>query len=208
MDGRWSSGWWHSPYSLVLAILTLPLLEPYNLQMDRSPRRTAIIGAAAVSLRCARQGPTGRPTAAPTAHANIRRLRRLRLRTWGRIERAWVAHTGDLPKSEAARELYGAKTTPLKIDDTHHRGHVGWAPDCCRCARWSTVPRIRRARAGRHHRRNGRNPRIGLDYIAADHRAGRDRDGSSGTRRPERDAPSGVIQGYDAVTGTREWAWI
>ncbi|MBB3912553.1 quinoprotein glucose dehydrogenase [Sphingomonas desiccabilis] len=36
----------------------------------------------------------------------------------GKLERAWVIHTGDLPKSEKIRNTYGAETTPLKIGDT------------------------------------------------------------------------------------------
>jgi quinoprotein glucose dehydrogenase len=33
----------------------------------------------------------------------------------GQLQRAWVYHTGDLPQSEAAKNKYGAETTPLKI---------------------------------------------------------------------------------------------
>ncbi|MCG7349978.1 membrane-bound PQQ-dependent dehydrogenase, glucose/quinate/shikimate family [Sphingomonas sp. MJ1 (PH-R8)] len=36
----------------------------------------------------------------------------------GKLKRAWVIHTGDLPKSEKIRNTYGAETTPLKIGDT------------------------------------------------------------------------------------------
>src|SRR5690606_18509681 len=34
-----------------------------------------------------------------------------------RLERAWVAHTRDLP-SERAKNKYGAETTPLKVGDS------------------------------------------------------------------------------------------
>ena len=36
----------------------------------------------------------------------------------GKLKRAWVIHTGDLPESEKIRNTYGAETTPLKIGDT------------------------------------------------------------------------------------------
>lgn len=36
----------------------------------------------------------------------------------GHLRRAWLTHTGDLPKSDFAKDKYGAENTPLKIGDT------------------------------------------------------------------------------------------
>ena len=35
----------------------------------------------------------------------------------GKLERVWLAHTGDMPSDKAAANQYGAETTPIKIGD-------------------------------------------------------------------------------------------
>ncbi|KKC28025.1 glucose dehydrogenase, partial [Sphingomonas sp. SRS2] len=36
----------------------------------------------------------------------------------GRLRRAWIYHTGDMPKGDPEKSKYGAETTPLKVGDT------------------------------------------------------------------------------------------
>lgn len=184
-----------------------------------------------------------------------------------RLERAWVAHTGDLPKSEAARELYGAETTPLKVGDTLYlcsaknilialdpsSGRERWrydpnVPDeaipytaACRGVAYYSVPeappdmqcadRIIEgtldgrliavdARDGRPCAGFGERGQVDIKVGMGETYPGM----VSITSPPtivrgvivtghqvldgqKRDAPSGVIQGYDAVTGTLQWAW-
>lgn len=185
----------------------------------------------------------------------------------GRLQRAWVAHTGDLPKSQAARELYGAETTPLKIGDSLYlcsaknilialdaaTGEELWRHDpkvadeaipytaACRGVSYYVVPdaaadsacatRIIEgtldgrliavdARNGRPCLGFGRNGEVDIKVGMGETYPGM----VSITSPPtivrgvvvtghqvldgqKRDAPSGVIQGYDAVTGALRWAW-
>ncbi|MDD3837123.1 MAG: membrane-bound PQQ-dependent dehydrogenase, glucose/quinate/shikimate family [Phenylobacterium sp.] len=183
-----------------------------------------------------------------------------------RLERAWVAHTRDLP-SERAKNKYGAETTPLKVGDALYlcsaknilisfdpaTGRERWRYDpkvaddwipytaACRGVAYYAVPGADPAEACASRIIEGT-----LDgrIIAVDARtgvpcAGFGRNGQvdiklgmgavfpgmvSITSPPtivrgvivtghqvldgqRNDAPSGVIQGFDAVTGEQRWAW-
>lgn len=183
-----------------------------------------------------------------------------------RLERAWVAHTRDLP-SERAKNKYGAETTPLKVGDSLYlcsaknilisldpaTGRERWRYDpkvaddwipytaACRGVAYYAVPGADPAEACASRIIEGT-----LDgrIIAVDARtgvpcAGFGRNGQvdiklgmgpvfpgmvSITSPPtivrsvivtghqvldgqRNDAPSGVIQGFDAVTGEQRWAW-
>lgn len=183
------------------------------------------------------------------------------------LERVWVAHTGDLPKTEAARKKYGAETTPLKIGDTLYlcsaknilialdpgTGREKWRYDPV--VRDEYIPYTAACRGVSHYDVPGAGAgelcaaRIiegTLDgrIIAVDAATGTPCPGFgrlgqvditagmgdvvpgmvSITSAPtivrgvivtghqvldgqKRSAPSGVIQGYDAVTGELRWAW-
>ncbi|ACG78002.1 glucose dehydrogenase [Phenylobacterium zucineum HLK1] len=184
----------------------------------------------------------------------------------GRLERAWVAHTRDLP-SERAKKKYGAETTPLKVGDTLYlcsaknilialdpaTGRERWRYDPKVSDDW--IPYTAACRGVVYHQTPGADPgqacaaRIiegTLDgrLIAVDSRTGRpcadfgrggqvDIKQGMGPVHPgmvsitsppvivrgvvvtghqvldgqENSAPSGVIQGFDAVTGEQRWAW-
>lgn len=178
------------------------------------------------------------------------------------LERAWVYHTGDLPKHN-----YGAETTPLKVGDTLYlctgmnvlialdpiTGKERWRYDpkvadeaipytaACRGVSYFAAPGaepnspcavriIEGTLDGRIiavDARNGRPcpdfgtggqvdmklgmgpvfpgmvsitspPTIVQGVIVTGHQV---LDGQ------KRDAPSGVIQGFDAITGAKRWAW-
>ncbi len=184
----------------------------------------------------------------------------------GRLERVWVAHTGDLP-SPAAAGKYGAETTPLKVGNSLYlcsaknilialdpaTGKERWRYDpkvadqsipytaACRAVTYYAVPgappdqpcatRIIEgtldarliavdARTGQPCAGFGQAgqvstsanmgstppgmvsitsaPTIVRDVIVVGHQI---LDGQM------RDAPSGVILGYDAVDGSLRWAW-
>ncbi|MFC7400047.1 membrane-bound PQQ-dependent dehydrogenase, glucose/quinate/shikimate family [Chelatococcus sp. GCM10030263] len=184
-----------------------------------------------------------------------------------RLQRVWVAHTGDLPSSEFAEGKYGAETTPLKVGDTLFlcsaknimialdpaTGRERWrydpkVPDewipytaACRGVTYYEVPNAdpatvcaRRIIEGTLDGRliavdagNGTPcpdfgqsgvvdikvgmgevvpgmvsitspPTIVRGVIVTGHQV---LDGQ------KRDAPSGVIKGFDAVTGALRWAW-
>jgi quinoprotein glucose dehydrogenase len=185
----------------------------------------------------------------------------------GRLKRAWLIHTGDLPKSDFAKDKYGAENTPLKIGDTLYvctpkslvialdpaTGKEKWRFDpkvddkaipytaACRGVSYYAVPgavlgsdcaerivdgtldaRVIEidARTGRRCAGFGQNgevdikagmgqatpgmvsitsaPTIVRGVIVTGHQV---LDGQM------RWAPSGVILGYDAVTGALKWAW-
>ncbi|MCK5908496.1 MAG: pyrroloquinoline quinone-dependent dehydrogenase, partial [Caulobacter sp.] len=185
----------------------------------------------------------------------------------GKLKRAWLIHTGDLPASETARKTYGAETTPLKVDDTLYlctpknilialdpqTGATRWrfdpkVPDAnipytaaCRGAAYYAVPGAAPDQACATRIIEGT---LDARLIAVDARTGRpcadfgfggqvDTAQGIGQHVPgmfsitsaptivrgvvvtghqvldgqKRDAPSGVIQGYDAVTGKLRWAW-
>src|SRR3546814_18907519 len=54
----------------------------------------------------------------------------------GKLERAWLIHTGDLP-SKAAHGTYGAENTPLKIRSEERRVGKECVSTCS--SRWSPV---------------------------------------------------------------------
>jgi quinoprotein glucose dehydrogenase len=185
----------------------------------------------------------------------------------GKLKRAWLIHTGDLPQSDFAKGKYGAENTPLKIGDTLYvctpkslvfaldpaSGKEKWRFDpkvddksipytaACRGVSYYAVPgavltapcaerivdgtldaRVIEidARTGRRCAGFGQNgevdikagmgpaapgmisitsaPTIVRGVIVTGHQV---LDGQM------RWAPSGVIQGYDAVTGALKWAW-
>ena len=183
------------------------------------------------------------------------------------LQRAWVFHTGDMPRTAAAAKQYGAETTPLKIGNTLYlcsarnimiavdaaTGRQRWrydpqVPDAwipytaaCRGVAYYAVPnapgnQLCAARviegtldgrliavdapSGRPCPDFGTNgqvdAKIGLGPMAP----GMFSISSSPTivrgvvvtgaeilDGQRRDAPSGVIQGFDAVTGQKRWAW-
>ena len=184
----------------------------------------------------------------------------------GRLERAWVFHTGDLP-SERAEGTYGAETTPLKVGDTVYlctpKNILIALDPATGKARWhfdpkvpdEAIPYTAACRGVVHYAATGvaadapcatRIIEGTLDarLIAVDARTGRPcpdfgRNGQTsilpgmGQVRPgyvsmtspptlvrgilvvghqvldgqDRWSPSGVIQGFDAVTGELRWAW-
>ncbi len=185
----------------------------------------------------------------------------------GHLERAWVAHTGDMPATEQAADMYGAETTPLKIGDSLYlcsaknilisldpaTGKERWRFDpevedkyipytaACRGVSYYAVPAAAAdsacatriiegtldarliavdARTGRPCADFGENGQVDITVGMGDVYPGM----VSITSPPtivrgvvvtghqvldgqKRWAPSGVIQGYDAVTGELRWAW-
>lgn len=184
-----------------------------------------------------------------------------------KLERAWVAHTGDLPRSADAKKLYGAETTPIKIGDRLYlcsaknilialnpvTGRELWRYDprvsdrsipytaACRGVTYFAVPgsdaatacatRIIEgtldgrlvavdARTGQPCADFGNNGAVDIKVGMGDTPPGMVSINSPPTLvrgvlvtghqvldGQMRNAPSGVIQGYDAVTGTLRWAW-
>lgn len=185
----------------------------------------------------------------------------------GRLKRAWIFHTGDLPATKTARDMYGAETTPLKVGDTLYlctpkniiialdpaSGAERWRFDpkvddkhipytaACRGVAYYEVPGAAPAAACARRIVEGT---LDARLIAVDATTGRpcadfgfggqvDTAQGIGEHAPgmfsitsaptivrgvivtghqvldgqKRDAPSGVIQGFDAVTGKLRWAW-
>lgn len=184
----------------------------------------------------------------------------------GRLQQAWVFHTGDLPNA-TTKSQYGAENTPLKIGDTLYvctpmdmvvavdpaTGHERWRYDPKVSSKW--IPYTADCRGVSYYAVPGAvagSPcatRIiwgTLDdrLIAVDARTGRPCAdfGTAGqvdtkigfgrvipgmlaidsaptivrgvvvidrqvTDVQRRDAPSGAIQGFDAVTGKLRWTW-
>lgn len=185
----------------------------------------------------------------------------------GKLKRAWIIHTGDMPRDKFAQGTYGAETTPLKVGDTLYlctpmnimialdptTGKERWRYDpkvddkfipytaACRgvsyyTAAASTGSQTCAARivegtldarlievdaaTGKPCQDFGKNgevdtsanmgkivpgmisitsaPTIVRGVIVVGHQI------LDGQRR---DAPSGVIKGFDAVTGEMKWAW-
>lgn len=183
------------------------------------------------------------------------------------LRRAWVFHTGDLPRTEQAAKQYGAETTPLKIGDTLFlcsarnimialdaaSGRERWRYDpgvsdewipytaACRGVAYYAVPdapgnRLCATRviegtldgrliavdapSGRPCPDFGANgqvdAKVGLGPMAPGMFSitspptivrGVIVTGAQVLDGQRRDAPSGVIQGFDAVTGEKRWAW-
>jgi quinoprotein glucose dehydrogenase len=179
-----------------------------------------------------------------------------------KLERAWVFHTGDLPK-----ERYGAETTPLKVGDSLYictgmnilisldpvTGKQRWRYDPRVSEEW--IPYTAACRGVAYFATPGADPStpcaariiegtLDARLIAVDARTGRpcadfgangqvDIKAGMGPVYPglvsitspptivrgvivtghqvldgqQRNAPSGVIQGFDAVTGEKRWAW-
>lgn len=184
-----------------------------------------------------------------------------------RLERAWVAHTRDMPDTDQAAKMYGAETTPIKVGDRLYlcsaknimialdpaTGRERWRFDphvsdksipytaACRGVSYYAVPGAQTgsfcaariiegtldgrivavdAQTGRpcpDFAQNGQAditigmgdvypgmvsitspPTIVRGVIVTGHQV---LDGQ------KRWAPSGVIQGFDAVTGKLRWAW-
>jgi quinoprotein glucose dehydrogenase len=185
----------------------------------------------------------------------------------GRLERAWVYHTGDLPPAGKGADRYGAETTPLKVGDSLYlcsaknimialdpvAGKERWrfdpkVPDswipytaACRGVAYFAVPG-----AAADSECAARIIEGTLDgrIIAVDSRTGRPCAGFGANGQVDikagmgpvfpsmvsitspptivrgvivtghqvldgqmRSAPSGVIQGFDAITGELKWAW-
>jgi quinoprotein glucose dehydrogenase len=184
----------------------------------------------------------------------------------GKLTRAWIYHTGDMP-DDPKDSKYGAETTPLKVGDTLYlcsatnimialdpaTGKQRWRYDpqvsddwipytaACRGVAYYAVPDAEPAAACATRIVEGT-----LDgrLIAVDARTGRPcagfgTNGAVDIKRgmgevapgmvsitspptivrgvivtghqvldgQKRSAPSGVIQGFDAITGAKRWAW-
>ncbi len=187
--------------------------------------------------------------------------------TVGELERVWLAHTGDLPRSEPAGHKYGAENTPLKIGDSLYvctpmniiiaydaaTGEERWRHDpevsddnipytaACRGVAYFEAPGLA---ADAPCARRIIEGTLDARLIAVDASTGRacadfGGDGQVSTTEnmgdivpgmvsmtsaptivrgvvvvghqildgQKRDAPSGVIKGFDAVTGALRWAW-
>lgn len=185
----------------------------------------------------------------------------------GRLKRAWVYHTRDLPAAGSGDNNYGAETTPLKVGNTLYlcsaknilialdpaTGRERWrydpqVPDefipytaACRGVVYHAVPG---AAADALCATRIIEGTLDARLIAVDARTGHPcpgfgTNGQADIKRgmgpvfpgmvsitspptlvrgilvvghqvldgQRRDAPSGVIQGFDAVTGERRWAW-
>jgi quinoprotein glucose dehydrogenase len=274
---------------LVLVLLCAPLLT-----VDRRPRRFAwrallvsLAGLVVVSLAAVVAGQPAKPgapsgpemAAGMTAGADwtayggtygaqrYSALAQITPENAGKLRRAWLIHTGDLPASETARKMYGAETTPLKVGNTLYlctpknilialdpaTGATRWrfdpkVPDAnipytaaCRGVSYYAVPG---AQAGAVCATRIIEGTLDARLIAVDANTGKPcADFGFGgqvntaegigpaaagmfsiTSAPTivrgvivtghqvldgqmRYAPSGVIQGYDAVTGKLRWAW-
>jgi quinoprotein glucose dehydrogenase len=274
---------------LILVLLCAPLLT-----VDRKPRRfawRALLGsvaamivltiAAVIAGQPAKPGaPSGPEMAAGmTAGADwtayggtygaqrYSALAQITPDNVGKLKRAWLIHTGDLPASETARKMYGAETTPLKVGNTLYlctpknilialdpvTGATRWrfdpkVPDAnipytaaCRGVSYYAVPGAQPGMACATRIIEGT---LDARLIAVDANTGKPcADFGFGgqvntaegigpaaagmfsiTSAPTivrgvvvtghqvldgqmRYAPSGVIQGYDAVTGKLRWAW-
>ena len=188
-------------------------------------------------------------------------------RNVGKLQQAWLTHTGDLPSDAQIRKTYGAENTPLKVGDTLYvctpksmvlaldpaTGKKKWmfdpkvsdksipytaacrgvayyrvpdaAPDapCATRIIWGTLD----ARVFAIDARTGQTCKdFGSDgQVDAKIGMGRVPDGYVSFTAPptivrgvvvlghqvldgqDRWAPSGVIQGFDAVTGKLRWGW-
>lgn len=184
----------------------------------------------------------------------------------GKLERAWMFHTGDLPSAQA-KGTYGAENTPLKIGDTLYvctpksivialdpaTGRQRWrfdprVPDtaipytaACRGVSYYAVPGATAGQAcaariiwgtldARIFAIDARTGRLCQDFgsngrVDAKIGMGETPPGFVSINSPptivrgvvvtghqvldgqDRWAPSGVIQGFDAVTGRLRWAW-
>ncbi len=183
----------------------------------------------------------------------------------GKLRRAWLFHTGDMPDTPEAKKQYGAETTPLKVGDALYlctpknvmialdaaTGKERWRFDpkvadihipytaACRGVAYYAAPNAsgpcaRRIIEGTLDARliavdaGTGQPCAGFGFggqVDTNQGVGKAAAGMfSITSAPtivrgvvvtghqvldgqRRDAPSGVIQGYDAVTGQLRWAW-
>jgi len=185
----------------------------------------------------------------------------------GKLKRAWLIHTGDLPSSQKVRGTYGAENTPLKVGDSLYvctpknivisldpaTGKERWRFDpkvsddaipytaACRGVSYYAVPDATPGQACGHRLLFGT---LDARLFALDASTGRpcqdfgsngqvDTKIGMGDTPPgyvsinspptiirgvavtghqvldgqDRWAPSGVIRGFDAVTGKLRWAW-
>lgn len=278
---------------LVLVLLTLPILQPHRwhwrsaLGLSVGAVLVLALGGFAISLVNQPQaGPMPGLIASSVADPSPLRpgtdwpayggshaaqrfspLAQITPENVGKLTRAWIYHTGDLPKGDPKESKYGAETTPLKVGDTLYlcsatnilialdpaTGKQRWrydpqVPDdwipytaACRGVTYYAMPGAETnsecatriiegtldgrliavdAPTGRPCSGFGTNgavdikrgmgavapgmvsitspPTIVRGVIVTGHQV---LDGQ------QRSAPSGVIQGYDAVTGAKRWAW-
>jgi quinoprotein glucose dehydrogenase len=267
LPGRWS---WRSAWMTAGAILLL--VVGGGLLADGAPRPA--IGPLPAPILTAMDDPSPMKSGADWpayggSHAARRYspLGQITPRNVGRLERAWLYHSGDLPSGPPSESKYGAETTPLKIGDTLYlctpknivialdaaTGRERWRHDPGVSDEW--IPYTAACRGVAYHAVAGApagstcSTRIiegTLDgrIVAVDARTGRpcpgfgaggqvDIKAGMGPVHPgmvsitspptivrgvivtghqvldgqRRDAPSGVIQGFDAITGARRWAW-
>ena len=185
----------------------------------------------------------------------------------GKLKRAWLIHTGDLPSSQKVRGTYGAENTPLKVGDSLYvctpknivisldpaTGKERWRFDpkvsddaipytaACRGVSYYAVPDATPGQAcgqrllfgtldarlfaldastGRPCQDFGSNGQVDTKIGMGDTPPGYVSINSPPTiirgvavtghqvlDGQDRWAPSGVIRGFDAVTGKLRWAW-
>lgn len=278
---------------LVLVLLTLPLLRPerwrwrtafgavagvalilaaagFAISRINLPEAGALPGVAASSVAdpsLLRPGSDWPAYGGSYAAQRYSPLGEITPANVGRLERAWIYHTGDMPAGDPKDSKYGAETTPLKIGDTLYlcsatnilialdpaTGKQRWRYDPQVSDEW--IPYTAACRGVAYYAVPGAAANTScatriiegtLDgrLIAIDARTGRPCAGFgtggavdikrgmgevapgmvSITSPPtivrgvivtghqvldgqKRSAPSGVIQGFDAVTGAKRWAW-
>lgn len=290
-------GWGLVPRLVGPLLLFLPVLAVVPaLTASRAPRRLALTGLAVAAglvgvggVAIARQSPPP-PGSLPAVTAampdpslrqagsdwpayggtqSARRwspLAQITPTNVARLERVWLAHTGDMP-SAAAKEKYGAETTPLKVGDRLYlcsaknilialdpaSGRTLWRYDPKVPDAW--IPYTAACRGVAYYAVPGADPAgpcaarilegtldgrlIAVDAATGAPCAGFGRGGQVDIKQgmgrvapgmvaitsppvvvrgvvvtghqvldgQANDAPSGVIQGFDAVSGAQRWAW-
>lgn len=242
--------------------LALPPARPFIAEQVPAPDAAAA-SAASSAMRTGVDWPAYGGTYAARRYSPLDQINRGNV---GKLERAWVFHTGDMP-SEAAEGTYGAETTPLKVGDTVYlctpKNHLIALEAATGRERWTYDPEVPDAnipytaacRGVAYFETPGAAPgtpcaariiegTLDARLIAVDATTGKlcqdfghsgqvDTSIGIGENAPgmfsitapptivrgvvvvghqvldgqKRDAPSGVIQGYDAVTGELRWAW-
>lgn len=263
---RWRIGLGASAAVLLVAVIGGVVIG----SSAQSPVRAALPSQAAPGMTDSSGQVVGADWPAYGGTYSARRfspLTQINVSNVGKLKRAWLAHTGDMPATPDAAKMYGAETTPLKIGDTLYMcsakgimialdpatGAEKWrfdpkVPDkwipytaACRGVSYYAVPNATVGQACATRIIEGT---LDARLIAVDAATGKPCAdfGTNGqvdtkigmgevypglvsiTSPPtivrgvvvtghqildgqERYAPSGVIQGYDAVTGALRWGW-
>ncbi|ODP37178.1 membrane-bound PQQ-dependent dehydrogenase, glucose/quinate/shikimate family [Sphingomonas turrisvirgatae] len=264
---RWR---WRTPLGAISAVLAVLVIVGLTLSRINQPQAgmlPALIASTVADPSLLRSGTDWPAYGGSYAAQRYSPLGQITPDNVGRLKRAWVYNTGDMPAGEPKESKYGAETTPLKVGDTLYlcsatnilialdpvTGKPRWRYDpqvsdeyipytaACRGVAYHATPgaaadtacaaRIIEgtldgrliavdARTGRPCADFGTNgavdikrgmgqvepgmvsitspPTIVRGVIVTGHQV---LDGQ------KRSAPSGVIQGFDAVTGAKRWAW-